>query len=442
MDLNLGNDMVNKLFLKTITLCFILLGSYHNIKAQAVSEGIGGSSYSVFGIGEPTDITSDNFIAQGILGVDGLSNALIPISNPALWNRTFFTQAFTRLEVSKYSLENSGSAQSNTNLAGGYLHLLFPLYPGKLGLSASLYPVTRSNFRVTDSGRFAISSSDSVSFNNEIETSGGINKLEIGFGIKLTDNISLGYAPSLAFMNKNNSESISFSSALFGGQDQVEKSTGVALSQRFGLSLNFSQLFRDADKLAVGATINLPYELQRKTSLNVTKVIDGIEREIDYTSTLNDTEGDVKMPLEATLGVGYAPSILVNFSGEMLYQKWSDFSSSDLSPDLAMKDRFRFGFGGQYHASRRNLDSFFSSFKYSGGLSYDTGYLTIQENDISTLWINTGLGLLSRSSSSIDISFRYGFRGTTNNNLIKERIWELGFSVNLTELMFIRPKLR
>ena len=442
MDSNQVIEMVAKLFLTTIILFVISFGSYQTTNAQAVSEGIGGSSYSVFGIGEPTDITSDNFIAQGILGVDGLSNAIIPISNPALWNRTFFTQAFTRLEVSKYSLENSGSSQSNTNLSGGYLHLLFPLYPGKLGVSASLYPVTRSNFRVTDSGGFVVGSSDSVRYNNEIETSGGINKFEIGFGVKITDNISFGYAPSVAFMKINDSESLSFSSALFGSQSQVKSSTGVAFSQRFGLSLGLSQIFRDSDKLSVGATVNLPYELRRKTNLDVTKVVNGVERETDYTGTLNNVEGDVKMPLEATVGVGYAPSIFVNFSGEMLFQKWSEFSSSDLSTNLTMKDRLRLGFGGQYHPNRRNTNAFFSSFKYSAGVSYDTGYLTIQENDISTFWVNSGLGLLSRSSSSIDISFRYGFRGTTSNNLLKERIWELGLSVNLTELMFIRPKLR
>ena len=59
--------------------------------------------------------------------------------------------------------------------------------------------------------------------------------------------------------------------------------------------------------------------------------------------------------------------------------------------------------------------------------------------DIQTFWINTGIGIPSKIASFIDLSIQYGIRGKTENNLFEERIWALGFSVNLTELMFVRP---
>jgi hypothetical protein len=68
--------------------------------------------------------------------------------------------------------------------------------------------------------------------------------------------------------------------------------------------------------------------------------------------------------------------------------------------------------------------------------------LTIQDQEIRTLWLHTGLGILSRSSSSLDVSLRYGFRGTTESSLIEENIWAIGLSVNLAEIMFLRPKLQ
>jgi hypothetical protein len=40
------------------------------------------------------------------------------------------------------------------------------------------------------------------------------------------------------------------------------------------------------------------------------------------------------------------------------------------------------------------------------------------------------------------VSVRYGFRGTTESNLIEENIWAIGLSVNLAEIMFLRPKLQ
>ena len=413
-------------------------------KAQQQSdEGRGGSPYSVFGLGLPQEVTSDNFKAQGITGVSGISQEMTSLSNPALWNRSYFTQAFTGLNLSKYKLKSGSSSEENGNFGSGYLHILFPLSPGKLGLSVSLYPVTRASYRLLDSGTFMTSSTDTVAFTNEITRSGGLNKFEIGFGLKLTKNISVGYAPSVAFMTLENNESLLFSSTSFNAQDQTINNTGVAFSQRFGISALFSSVLRETDRIALGATIDLPYNIGTNSSFKVQRSVGGIEQEIDYTSSLSASEGDVYIPLEASFGLGYAPSPFVNFAAEGTFQKWSDFTNElDPSEEAFMKDRMKIGFGGQFHPYKRNSGSFFSRFKYSGGVSYDTGHLTIQGNDISTLWLNTGLGILSRSSSSVDISFRYGFRGTTNNNLIKERIWALGFSVNLTELMFIRPKLR
>jgi hypothetical protein len=107
-----------------------------------------------------------------------------------------------------------------------------------------------------------------------------------------------------------------------------------------------------------------------------------------------------------------------------------------------MADLMRVGFCAKYHPYKKAQSGFFSSFKYSAGLSYDSGHLTVQDEQIRTLWLHTGLGLLSRSPSSIDLSLRYGFRGTTESNLIEEKIWAIGLSVNLAEIMFLRPKLQ
>lgn len=444
MDWNQESEMDKNNLKKLIIVLLIGLITPALVMAQQQSdEGRGGSPYSIFGVGSPQEVTSDNFKSHGVIGVSGISQEMTSLANPALWNRSYFTQAFTGLSVSKFKLENSSGSEENGNFGSGYLHILFPVSPGKLGVSVSLYPVTRSSYRLADGGTFIASSTDTVAFSNEITRSGGVNKFEIGFGLKLTKNISVGYAPSVAFMALRNDESLLFSSNSFTAQNQTLKNTGVAFSQRFGISALFSNVLRETDRIALGGTINLPYNIDTNSSFKVQKNIAGIEQEIDYTSSLSVSEGDIYIPLETSFGLGYAPSSFVNFALEGTFQKWSDYANDlDSSEEVFLKDRMKVGFGGQFHPYKRNSDSFFSRFKYSGGLSYDTGHLTIQGNDINTLWINTGLGILSRSSSSVDISFQYGFRGTTENNLIKERIWALGFSVNLTELMFIRPKLR
>ncbi len=436
---------------KTLNLIFIwifvaVIGGTSAV-SQESDKGLGGSSYSAYGIGMPLDITSHNFIGQGLLGVSGITDEFTNLANPALWGGAFITQASTGLKLSKFNLDNGSTSQENSNFASEYIQMILPLSRGKLGLSVSLYPVTRSDFRVLDQGTFYSSASDTINYVNEVRNSGGVNKFELGFGFRISKNIYFGYAPSVAFITLEKSESIIFDTPGYITQDQSSNITGAAFSQRFGISANFQKLFSQQDKISFGATLNLPYQIGSKREFTSYKQIDGISQEIDLTSSVNMSEGDVYIPLEASFGLGYAPSPFINIAAEGTFQKWSEFSNDiDPAAEAVMSDRMKVGVGGQYHPYKRNSRSFFSRFKYSGGVSYDTGHLTIQGNDISTLWINTGLGILGRNSAisfpSFDVSFQYGFRGTTDNNLIKERIWTLGLSVNLNERMFVRPKLR
>jgi len=431
-------------FIKLLLIIFLFASNL--VEAQETNKGFGGSSYSAFGIGMPLDVTSDNFKAQGLLGVSGIIYEVSALSNPALWSRLYSTEAYTGLQLSNFILTKGSVSETSTNLSSGYLHLLLPIYNGKLGLSAGLYPVTRRSYKTINTTSTTLGT-DQIDYINEVQGSGGVNKFEIGFGLKLTDNFSFGYAPSIAFIIQENSESFVFNSTQFASQEQNTKTTGTAFSQRFGITGTFNNIFSSTDRISLGATLNLPFSIDTKKDFTTQKRVEGADQTVDLSSLLAVNSGSIDLPLEVSFGLGYAPSIYVHFATEGVFQKWSEFSNNlDPSDNVFMKDRMKVGFGGQFHPYKRNSNSFFSRFKYSGGVSYDTGHLTMSGNDINTLWLNTGLGILGRntvtSSPSIDISFQYGFRGTTDNNLIKEKIWTLGFSLNLYERMFVRPKLR
>ena len=408
-----------------------------------------GSIYSSIGVGSPVDNTSAGLLAQGLLGITNVSRETSAIANPALWAQAFYTQAGTGLQLSRYSVSTENSSGSSTELQSGYLHLLLPVVPGKVGVSVGLYPVTRSNFKSITSYDFTAGTDTEVNFANEINSTGGISKVEAGFGFKLTKNISVGYAPSIAFINSKISEYVNFDISGFTDQYQKYEITGSTFAQRFGITGSFNNVLSSSDRLSVGATLNLPYTIDASQNFTAEKSVEGTIEEVDLSSELTATEGDIHLPQEFAVGIGYAPKSYLNFGAEMQVQSWSDYYN-ELYPeyDGYLTDRTKIGFGGQYHPYRRGFNSFLSGFKYSAGVSYDSGHLTIQDVDtnedvdISTLWINTGIGIPSRTASFIDLSLQYGIRGTTSNNLFQENIWSLGLSVNLTELMFVRPKLR
>lgn len=423
-----------------LLLCLISI----SVEAQTgnSAEARGGSIYSSIGVGYPVEPTSAGLQAQGILGLTNINRETSSLANPGLWASTFYSQASTGLRLSRANVESTASSGTNVNLQTGYLHLLFPIKPGKMGVSIGMYPVTRANFKSVNVKSFNATATSELEYTNEVQSFGGINKFELGFAFKLGENLSFGYAPSIAFLTLKNSEALDFNVVGFEDHSQEIDYNGNSFAQRFGITGTFNGLLRENDSFSFGGTLNLPYTIKAKETFSAIKSVRGIEQEVTIDGT-EDREGDIQMPLEAAFGLGYAPSSIVNLSAEIQIQNWSEFTNElDPSSQQLMNDRTKFGIGGQYHPYRTNLDSFLAGFKYAAGLSYDTGHLNILGENIETLWLNTGIGIPSKVASFVDFSFQYGFRGTTDNNLFKERIWTVGMSINLTELMFVRPKLR
>jgi hypothetical protein len=193
--------------------------------------------------------------------------------------------------------------------------------------------------------------------------------------------------------------------------------------------------------LSFGATAILPVEIDTDEAILSTRQVNNQVQEVTLDENIG---GGAKLPLELNSGFTYYPSTLFNVSLEGKFQQWSETDSNlnTTNDTFELSDRYKLGLGTEYHAYRTNSDNFFSNFRYNAGVAFDSGHLKTDQENINTLWFSAGLGIISPfSNSTIDLSARYGLRGTTANDLIQERIWSFNISVNLTELMFFRPKL-
>lgn len=428
--------------IKTLTFLILILFSANNLLAQVegASENRGGSFYSLFGVGFPTDNNNPREYGLGISGVSLDNMDSNSLQNPAMWGKNFFTTASSGFNLSRFNTSSQTSSSVNTLLETGYFQFTFPILREKLGMSASMYSVTRSNYRFVTADSTNLDNNATLGYASDIRGAGGINKLELGFGWNINKYLSVGYAPSLAFVSENNSQDVFFTDNSFSTSNLNSNITGTAFSHRFGALFTFQKLFSDKDRISIGATANLPFTIDSEEKVTVSKPINGQDEEVLLRENNN---GKITLPVELNAGLTYYPSTLVNFSLEGLYEQWSDFESTFSSAEemSMMSDRIKAGFGGEYHPYRTNSSKFLSNFRYSGGVSFDSGHLTIQNQDINTLWFSAGLGIISRSRSSVDLSIRYGLRGTTDNNLIREKIWAFNLSVNLSELMFFRQRL-
>lgn len=399
-----------------------------------------GSSYSYLGIGSPVPLSSAQELGMGIIGVSFADVSTSGLSNPAFWGIGFLSRASTNFNFSHFSASDATSSSTNTLLSANQIHLVLPIKNNKLGISAALYPTTRSNYQVFTGVEVFPSATDTVVYFLDKNGSGGINKLELGLGWRINNSISIGYAPSFTFLSSTDNENVSFIGNEFEDNSVIQQFNGSGLSHRFGLLLRARSFLRKSDLIQFGATATLSNPFTVESSRSVVKYVEGVQQNDKIGA---DIKNEVSLPNEFSAGISYFPSNTLNFSAEAMMQYWGDakygFSAEE---ENTYTDRLFLGFGGQYHPYTTGSSKFLSKFKYSYGISYDTGHLNIQGEDISTLWFSTGLGILSpRARSSFDLSFQYGIRNVTSSSLIDERIWSISLSVNLAELMFIRPKL-
>lgn len=428
-------------------LLFAGLLTATTVQAQQNDLANSGSFYSGIGFGLPVDYYSPFSMGMGLSGVSNYSGSTTNIANPAHWGLAGFTQATLSAGLNNFVSSDINNSARKAFFGIEQFQITFPVIRNRLGVSASITPMARSDFKKRSSGLYnpLPGLSNSVLYDFTTVGSGGVNRFEAGIGYALTNQISVGYAFSANILSMNETVVPEFSNNQFRAVNFERKKEGYSFGHRFGLYAYTQSLFGNEDQLSFGATLSLPVEIDAEQKVTAFRAINDQRILVDYNVNSPNRNGTIKMPLEFNTGLTYNLNRFINLGAEFLLQQWSDaLYSFDINQQNLYKDRTKAGFGVQYHPYRSDqLGGFFSRMKYSTGVTYDTGSLEINGENIETLYLNAGVGIMSvRSTSSIDLSIHYGIRGTESLNLVKENIWGFKLSLNLAEWMFVRQRFQ
>ncbi|MFW6347192.1 MAG: hypothetical protein ACOC2C_01110 [Cyclonatronaceae bacterium] len=408
------------------------------------SEASSASAYSYLGLGTPLDYRSHQAAGMALIGVAIPDRSKASNANPAFWGGSYFTSMTAGLNLHSFDASNGSESATSSRLGFTQFQAQFPVLRERLGISVSLFPETESLYSITSSGSATLPTADSLSvvgYDVASSGTGGINRLEAGFGLRVTDNLYLGYAPSLMFGQQREENQLFYDNELFAPARFTQRTRYRAFAHRFGVMALGNELFRENDRLVFGATATLPVELSGERQITSQIVTGNVLNDFALVPESQNDEQDITFPLQTTAGLTYFPSQQMLVGVEAHYQQWSEHSGYDDRSEAFMKDRLRLGLGLEYDAFDESGNSFFGRMAYRFGASYDNGHLSFSGTDIETLLFSAGVGIPSPArGSSIDLSIEYGFRGTTDDSLIRERIFGLKASLNLSELMFVQRR--
>jgi hypothetical protein len=409
------------------------------------------SPYSRYGVG--------NILPQGNLanrGMGGISAGVSDITtvntvNPAAPASLIYTTLDVGIEYDGLNLKSKspiGNFKSNYGIVS-YLQFAFPLLNGNKkafknktswSINFGLRPITRINYKIINTGRNAIDSTESL-----YEGSGGINEGFVGTALKIK-NFSIGFTTGYLFGNKDYDTRMSFSNdtvSYYKGNYQTKSTFG-------GMFLNLGAQYvikvNDKSLLRLGAYGNLKkdYNASRDDLRETfTYNTDGAPLRVDSVYENNNQKGKVTLP--ATVGGGFAfenEHLLVGADIEVTnWQDYRYFGQKDF-----VKNSWTAKGGVQYFPGSATATGYFNFVKYRAGFSYGTDYINIDNNlPVYTISLGAAFPLKLKHSfydlqySVMNLSFEYGNRGNKANNLTENQ-YKIGVGFSLSDVWFRRQK--
>ena len=396
--------------------------------ASAAEAQNGGSAYSRYGIGDIRYFSSSRSIGMGGSSFALLSANSIDDANPALWARIARTQFSASALYEGFSASDSRKSGYFSNASFNGFMLAVPVVTQwGIVFAGGITPLSRINYNIP------VSIAD---YTIRYLGDGGVSQGEIGFSAAPTSDLTLGVKLNYYFGTLHHSIDQTFPAG-------TSTNTELVRSTRLnGIGGSFGAVYGGLKKL---------FGLPETQSLNIGAVFTSTsnltateERYFTYTTstlTTQDTliaqDGKMRLPFALGGGIAFTSERFALTSGAY-YQNWNSFTDNGAgSPEL--RDSYRISVGGELIPKRDATASFFKRLAYTAGFFYDATYYTIKNQSINEVGFSGGFGIPLFTDTHLHLAAEYGIRGTTDQNLQKDKILRISMTLNVGELWFVRP---
>ncbi len=392
----------------------------------------GGSAYSRFGIGERQYLASVRSIGMGGASIALRGANHFNVTNPASWSDMFvvqFSGSFYYENItSNDGISTDGIATGSIN--GAMIGL--PVMPSRgMTLAFGFAPMTRVGYNIE-----TLQEIEGGFQSTKHIGSGGITNIIAGTSYRFNRDFSIG-AMALYRMGILNYEwSNQYSISGYGSAFTLRELDIDGIAGQFGLM--YSGLLpqrREGEPgpLSIGVVFTTPSVLDVKEDYTLT-----YGTGLDTTTTRT---GTIELPYTLGIGVGYRIDRSNLIAVDVRYEPWEDFRKFG-NPDNQMRNSLRLGVGWERQGNYEETGiSFWERSTFRVGFLYNASYFNIRDNPINETFFTFGMGFPLSGSAILDVGAQIGVRGTTDNNLQRDTMFRLYFSLNMFERWFVPPRI-
>lgn len=393
-------------------------------------EGSTSSPYSFYGVG--IQQFKGNVENKAMGGLSIYSDSLhLNLTNPAQLGKLRFVTFTVGGNHNDVSLKDATSKSKATNTTFDYIALGFPIAK-KAGVSFGLMPWTAVGYNINDSQGGAI---------NTFSGRGGLNRVFLSGGYEITKGLTAGLTASYNFGNIQNQTLRTQENVELGTQESNRSDLG-------GFVWEFGAQYETmvSDKLELRSSIKY-VPSSKITSENDRQISSVLFNNVGLTQELDTVDGNVAdtdfdFPSSTTLGLGIGVPNKWFFGAEYTSRTTSNFTNRSFNLERArFVDGSSFNMGGFYIPNYTSVSSYWERVTYRAGFRTENTGLVISDEAINEFGISFGVGLPARRNiSNLNLTFEYGQRGTTNANLVQEDFFNIGLSLSLNDIWFVKRK--
>jgi hypothetical protein len=399
--------------------------------SAAFGEG-GGSIYSMLGVGDLQYLPSARSAGMGNTGIGLYSLSSIYAWAPGTWSRLDRVRMEGNLLTEGFNSTDGTRSQflSKTTFQGVMFGL--PISPADgITIVAGMTPYSRINFDVV--GPYSFSGlEDTLEYTVRYKGTGGIGKAQLGASWEPLTNLSIGASFDFLFGSIERSVVVTPSSAFASG-------TGTSVVQIYGPSTTLGVMYSGFGSIAPALRpLSIGGYISSRSTLHT-------ERRSEYTftssaDTLYSTNERLTIPLSIGVGASYQLSPTVVLAADFAAQKWSAMELNGVHPE-GMRDSYRLGGGVEFGGSRAFGATWWSRITWRLGASYAATNYQVKGTAINE-WVGTaGCTVPVYSDVTNDTRFtvalQAGRRGTLENNLVRDTVFRMMFSLNIGQVWFI-----
>ena len=394
------------------------------------------SPYSQMGIGDIEDGFYNRTTGLGNTGIAYRSNRFLISNNPASFSELanqYFTME-TGLRGSFIDYKGSPVDIASTQSADiTFRRLAMGIKATKhWGTSIGLVPFSTQNYEFNVP--YHLQGSATEIANHFYAGHGSVNKAYWANSYEFFHHVSIGAEAAYIFGQLNQ-------------KDIIQAGNGATLTSTTN-DLNLQNLYMTYGiqaysnlgkhwQLTLGGTFSNKADLLASYNKGVLGADSSVLQNTELTQRY--------LTLPNSYGVGLALTHNQHFTwvADYRYQDWSAVKSKNVYPgqDYSIASSERGSFGFEISKKRSFYNSKVELSYFQSGVYYGNSYLQINGQQIKDMGVTVGFGVNSlKTPLAYAITFQYGIKGTTKNNLIRENYANVTFLINYGSIWYTKGK--